>query len=66
MSLYKQETERTGQWQGQDTWLTIHQRRRKEINQLKKALKDLVVFTDHHRGARHHPQPVPLHWCRDM
>ena len=45
--------------------LTIHQKRRKK-NQLKKALKDLVVFTDHHRGrTRCHPQPVPLHWCCD-
>ena len=46
---------RTGQQRGQGTWLTIHQKRRK-INQLKKALKDLVVFTDHHRGrTRRHP-----------
>ena len=35
---------------------------KEKINQLKKVLKDLVVFTDHHRGrTRHHPQPVPLH-----
>ena len=28
---------------------------------VKKALKDLVVFTDHHRGrTRRQPQPVPL------
>ena len=55
-----QETGRTGQQQGRGTWLTIHQKRRK-INQLKKALKDLVVFTDHHRGrTRRHPQPIPL------
>ena len=34
---------------------------KEKINQFKKALKDLVVFTDHHRGGtRHHPQPVPL------
>ena len=27
------------------------------MNQLKKALKDLVVFTDHHRGRTwHRPQ----------
>ena len=35
---------------------------KEKINQLKKAFKDLVVFTDHHRGrTRRHPQPVPLH-----
>ena len=46
--------------------LANHPPEEKEINQLKKALKDLVVFTDHHRGRTwHHPQTVPLHWCRD-
>ena len=34
-SLHKQKTERTGQQQGQGTWLTIHQR--EEINQHKKS-----------------------------
>ena len=38
--------ERTGQQQGQGTWLTIHQK--EEINQPKKHLKDLVVFTANH------------------
>ena len=41
--------------------LANHPPEEKKINQLKKALKDLVVFTNHHRGrTRHHPQPVPL------
>ena len=36
--------------------LANHPPEEKEINQLKKALKDLVVFTNHHRGrTRHHP-----------
>ena len=38
-----------------------HPPEEKEINQLKKALKDLVVFTNHHRGrTRCHPQTIPL------
>ena len=41
--------------------LANHPPEEKEINQLEKPLKDLVVFTDHHRGrTRHHPQTVPL------
>ena len=42
-SLHKQKMEITGQQRGQGTWLTIHQE--EEINQPKKHLKDLVVFT---------------------
>ena len=44
--MHKQKTGRTGQQQGQGTWLTIHQK--EEINQPKKHLKDLVVFTANH------------------
>ena len=46
--------------------LAKHPSEEKEKKPALKALKDLVVFTDHHRGrTRHHPQTVPLHWCRD-
>ena len=42
------------------TWLTIHQKRRK-INQVKKALKDLVVFTNPpQRENPASPTSVPL------
>ena len=59
----------TAQAGDRENWATAktrhfanHPPEEKEINQLKKALKDLVVFTNHHRGrTRHHPQTVPLH-----
>ena len=43
---HKQKTERTEQQRGQGTWLTIH--KKEEINQPKRAFKDLVVFTANH------------------
>ena len=45
-SLHNQKTERTGQQRGQGTWLTIH--KKEEINQPKRAFKNLVVFTANH------------------
>ena len=40
--------------------------RREEINQLKKALKDLVVFTNPpQRENPVSPTSIPLHWCHD-
>ena len=46
--------------------LANHPPGREEINQLKKALKDLVVFTNPpQRENPASPTSVPLHWCHD-